>query len=200
MSPEYAADLLRRQCALQAEVPSILEELDIVKLLRPHGTPLQMGSSSLGLMVWPDIDMCVSCPGLAIEHALETMRPIYSHPMVKRVQYLNEVGQFNSSGEVHDRYYFAIYYHGANDIEWKIDISFWNAVEDHPEPVQDAVAKNLTEETRLAILWIKDIWHRLPTYQTEVFSVDIYDAVLEHGVRTPSEFDEYLAGLGKTNR
>ena len=33
------------------------------------------------------------------------------------------------------------------------------------------------------------VWHRLPAYRHRVLSVDIYDAVLEQGVRTPAEFD-----------
>jgi len=162
---------------------------------------VQLGSSALGLMVWTDIDLTVSCPGLTIENALETMRPVYAHPLVKRVRYLNEVGHFNPTGlKLHDRYYFGVYLDAISEIVWKIDISFWIGVEEHPEPVHEAVARKLTEETRLSILWIKDVWYRLSTYRDQVFSVDIYDAVLEHGVRTPSEFDVYLADLGKPAR
>ncbi|HEY6284373.1 MAG TPA: hypothetical protein VIX20_01815 [Ktedonobacteraceae bacterium] len=163
LSQEYAAKLLRCQDALQAEARAVLEDLGIVRLLSQLGNPVQLGSSALGLMVWPDIDMTVSCPGLTIERALETMRPVYAHPMVKRVRYLNEVGHFNPSGlELHDRYYFGVYFHATSEIEWKIDISFWLGVEEHSEPV--------------------------------------HNAVLEHGVRTPGEFDVYLAERGKPAR
>lgn len=41
---------------------------------------------------------------------------------------------------------------------------------------------------------------RDPAYGREVSSVDIYGAVLEHGVRTPEEFDAYLAARGKPTR
>ena len=30
------------------------------------------------------------------------------------------------------------------------------------------LARHLTDETRLAILWIKDVWHHLPTYPYQV--------------------------------
>ncbi|HLJ35585.1 MAG TPA: hypothetical protein VKU38_18160 [Ktedonobacteraceae bacterium] len=60
--------------------------------------------------------------------------------------------------------------------------------------------QQVTPETRLAILWIKDIWYQLPTYRNEVYSTDIYDAVLQHGVRTPREFDRYLVERGKPAR
>jgi hypothetical protein len=45
-----------------------------------------------------------------------------------------------------------------------------------------------------------DVWCHLPTYRSQVYSVDIYDAVLEHGIRTPAEFDVYLANRGKPAR
>jgi hypothetical protein len=198
---ENAAELLRRQDALQTEARAVLEDLGIVRLLSQLGNPVQLGSSALGLMVWPDIDITVSCPGLTIERTLETMRLIYAHPRVKRVRYSNEVGSFNPTGlELDDRYYFAVYYHASTGTEWKIDISFWPGTVEHPEPVHEAVARKLTEETRLSILWIKDVWYHLPTYRYQVYSVDIYNAVLEHGVRTPAEFDVYLADRGKPAR
>ncbi len=50
------------------------------------------------------------------------------------------------------------------------------------------------------ILWLKDIWYRLPAYRDQVYSVDIYDAVMAHGVRTPTMFDAYLAARGKPTR
>ena len=58
------------------------------------------------------------------------------------------------------------------------------------------LSEHLTKETRLAILWIKDIWHRLPSYPYQVGGTDIYDAVLEHGVRTPAQFEVYLFERG----
>jgi len=201
LTSEYKSFLLQRQNTLQAEAKMVLDDLKLIKLLSTLGSPILLGSSALGLMVWPDIDITVTCPGLAIERALEMMRPVYAHPLVKRVRYLNEVGSFNpTSLELHDRYYFGVYYHALSGTEWKIDISFWLGTNEHPEPVHDAVVRKLTEETRLSILWIKDIWYRLPTYRDQVYSVDIYNAVLEHGVRTPAEFDVYLADRGKPAR
>ena len=201
LTSEYASELLQRQDELQVEAGMVLEDLELIRLLNQLGSPIQLGSSALGLMVWPDIDMTVSCPGLTIDHALETMRPVYAHPQVKRVRYLNEVGRFNPTGLVlHDRYYFGVYYHASSGTEWKVDISFWLGVGEHPEPFHESIGRQLTEETRLTILWIKDVWYRLPTYRNQVYSVDIYDAVLAHGVRTPTEFDEYLIKRGKPAR
>jgi hypothetical protein len=56
--------------------------------------------------------------------------------------------------------------------------------------------RRLTPETRLAILWIKDAWYRHPSYPDVVSGMDIYKAVLEHGVRTPEQFGSYLSRRG----
>jgi hypothetical protein len=58
----------------------------------------------------------------------------------------------------------------------------------------------LPRETRITILWIKDVWHQLPMYPYQVGGTDIYDAVLQHGVRTPDEFDAYLRQRGMPTR
>lgn len=199
LNAEQAAELLRRQERLQAEAQVVIAELDLVKLLTMVGSLRQTGSSALGLMVWRDIDLAVSSPGLSIEGAHEIMRPLYMNPRVKQVRYFNESGSFNPTGsQLDERYFFMVFYDTAEGFEWKIDISFWLGEGKHPEPVHDAIEQQLTPETRLAILWIKDIWHQFPSYRNGVYSIDIYEAVLEYGVRTPGEFERYLAEQGRT--
>ena len=81
--------------------------------------------------------------------------------------------------------------------EWKIDVSLWSP-ESPPGPLAHAeeLQRRLTDETRLAILWIKDAWHRSPSYPDRVGGTDVYEAVLEHGVRTPEQFGRYLLRRG----
>lgn len=201
LQPEQATHLLQRQQELQGESQRVLEELNLLALLSKAGVVRQVGSSVLGLMVWRDIDLAISSNGINIARVWETLQPLYTHPRVRRIRYLNESGSYNSTGlQINERYYFGVYYDNNAGNEWKIDVSFWLMQGIHPEPVHDAIAQQLTPETRLAILWIKDVWYQLPTYRNEVYSTDIYDAVLQHGVRTPGEFDKYLAQKGKPIR
>lgn len=147
-------------------------------------------------MVWRDIDLSIS--GLTPEQALDTMRPLFLHPHVKQVRYLNEAGVYNPTGlAVYERSYYKVFIDTQGGDEWKLDISFWLAEEPHPEPVHETIARQLTPETRLAILWIKDVWYRLPSYRQSVHSTAIYDAVLQHGIRTPVQFNRYLLAQGK---
>jgi len=54
----------------------------------------------------------------------------------------------------------------------------------------------LTADQPRAILRIKDIWCRLPSYPDRVGGLQIYRAVLDDGVRTPQAFAAWLATHG----
>jgi len=188
--------LLHRQRLLQEEAQSVLKDLNVIELLNAGGVVRQTGSTVLGLMVWRDIDLQVSSPGLTIERAFEIMHPLLTHPYIKHVHYLHQSDHFKLAG-LDERYFFMVYYEHSGQAEWKLDISFWLGEGIRPEPLHEAIEQQLTPETRLAILWIKDVWYQLPAYRVEVASTDIYDAVLHHGVRTLTEFDQYLVERGK---
>jgi len=194
----YAAELLQRQSLLQAESRQVLAELDLIPCLNRLGHVEHIGSSVSGLMVMRDLDVGARCPGPSAERVFETLRPIMIHPGVYEVLYREETGPRSPSGQPQDqRYYFVLRYTSEAGQRWKIDISVW--LTDAPRNQLrhlDYLAQELTEETRLAILWIKDVWHRLPTYPDEVGGTDIYTAVLEHGVRTPAQFAAYLKNRG----
>lgn len=198
----YVAELLHRQDALQAEARQVVDRLALMALLGEAGRPEQLGSSVSGLMVWRDLDISVLCRGLTPERTFETMRPLLTNPLVLRAEYRNETGD-HAPAELRgdERYYFVLRYLHAGGHEWKIDLSFWlsDAPRDHL-PALERLGSQPTDEARVAILWIKDVWHRLPTYPYEVGGVDIYDAVLEHGVRTLKEFEDYLRERGLPGR
>jgi hypothetical protein len=191
--------LLQRQRLLQDEAQSVLKELNLIELLSAGGVVRQTGSTVFGLMVWRDIDLQVSRSELSIERAFEIMHPLLTHPHIKQVRYLHQSDHFKLAG-LDERYFFMVYYERPGQAEWKLDISFWLGEEIRSEPLHDAIEQQLTPETRLTILRIKDVWYQLPAYRVEVASTDIYDAVLQHGVRTLTEFDQYLAERGKATR
>jgi len=190
----YAAELLQRQQSLQAEAHHVLADLDLMSRLSRLGYAEHIGSSVSGLMVWRDLDVGARCRQPTAVQVFETLQPILTHPAVHEVLYHEETGPRSPSGQPADqRYYFVLRYATAAGQRWKIDISIW--LSDTPRNQLghlDELARRLTDETRLAILWIKDVWHRLPTYPDEVSGTDIYAAVLDHGVRTPEQFASYL--------
>jgi hypothetical protein len=202
MDPSYAAELLRRQDALQAEAHRLVAELDLMTILARAGRPYQIGSSMSGLMVWRDLDFIVACSELSAAEAFETVRLLITRPDVTHLHYANQRGSRNPTGHPEtERYYFVVHYETEAGATWKVDISL--SVTDAPLSPPDHLrwlAEHMTEETRLAILWIKDIWHHLPSYPDEVGGSEVYDAVLEHQVRTPAQFDAYLRERGLPGR
>jgi hypothetical protein len=175
-NPAYAASLLRYATDLQTEAEALIQKLD------------------LRAMVWRDIDFCVDCPGLTPERAWDALRPLLTAPQVTRLDYRNETGERIPGGDpAFQRLYFVLGYETAPGIEWKIDLSLWTVASPRgPGELLAELERRLTDETQLAILWIKDVWHRLPVYPYDVGGFEVYDAVLEHGVRTPDDFDRYL--------
>lgn len=193
-----AITLLRRQEALQDEAHQLIGHLDLLAMLSHAGTPELIGSSVSGLMVWRDIDFNVLCSRRTLLRVVETMQPLMTNPRVTRLHYTNESeGHTPPELQGDERYYYVTHYETESGHEWKIDISFWLSRTPRPQLAHlRYLAEHLTDETRLAILWIKDIWHHFPSYPYQVGGTDIYDAVLEHGVRTPAQFREYLLQRG----
>ena len=190
----YAAELLQRQRSLQAEARQVLTDLALMSALSRLGHAEHIGSSVSGLMVWRDLDVGARCPQPSPDRVFQTLQPILTHSGVHEVLYREETGPRSPSGKPTDqRYYFVLRYMNGADQRWKIDISIWltDAPRNQLGHIED-LARRLTDETRLAILWIKDVWHRLETYPDEVSGTDIYSAVLDHGVRTPEQFAAYL--------
>lgn len=212
LTPAYAAELLHRQDALQAEARAVLADLGLMRLLAQVGTPAQIGSSALGLMVWRDLGVIVASPGLSAARALTVMQPALAHPRVAGARYANKSGAFNDTGKGQPRdprYFFEIHYRtdtAREGVDWNVDVSLWlDAGPRHEIADLASIARQLTVETRLAILWIKDVWHRLPAYRggagtRAVGCRDVYDAVLRHGILTPGGFDGYLRQHGKPAR
>jgi hypothetical protein len=198
LDPAYATSLLHRAKALQSEAGEVMRTLDLMTMLAALGHPEQIGSSVSGLMVWRDIDLIVRGQDLTLERVWDGLRPLLTNPRVTRLSYNNETGEHNPTEDPEDqRFYFVIYYETARGTEWKIDISLWTS--DAPRPYLAETAeleRRLTRETRLAILWIKDVWHRLPVYPYEIGGTEVYDAVLEHGARSPDDFDRHLRERG----
>jgi hypothetical protein len=191
-------ELLRRQAALQAEAQAVLAALDLFARLGRAGRVELVGSFVSGLMVWRDLDLCVTGPGMTAGRALDAVRPFLLDADISEVLYRQETGARSPTGRAADeRFYYVLRYQPAGAAEWKIDLSFW--LLDRPRGYQrqlEALARRLTEETRLAILRIKDRWHQQPEYPDRIGGVDVYEAVLEYGVRTPAEFAAYLRKRG----
>jgi hypothetical protein len=179
-------ELLVRQADLQREAATFVGELGLIELLGRAGRVIRLGSAVTGLMVWRDVDFGVDALDLTADAAWETMRPLL--PRCSTLHYAND--------EEDRRHYFVMRIDG-----WKVDVSLWFAgVPPGVEAFQAELPARLTDESRLAILRLKDFWYRSPDYPEIVSAWEIYDAVLSHDVRTLDELDAFLGRRGLPTR
>ena len=187
------SELLRRQVALQTEALKVREDLGLDVHLSTHGEVVSVGSAALGLMVWRDLDLTVVCPRLDAEAVATTGARIAAHQQVREVTFRNDTGTWNTDPAYPDGLYLGVHCAGPLGDMWKVDIWFVDEPDRQPDLAHvRTLPHRLDDSTRAAILTIKDAWASRPEYGRQVTSWDIYRAVLDQGVRTPTDFDHWL--------
>jgi len=83
----------------------------------------------------------------------------------------------------------------TNGPTWKLDLHTARASDFAPgRELRSGWLRKLTDEARLHILAIKDAVWDSPEYRHTLFSVQIYEAVLDHGVRGLDAFMDWWRG------
>ena len=186
------AVLLERQDALQAEAMAILTDLDLFALLRRVGTPVHTVSSALGLMVRRDIDVTTVCPFLDVTAAFELGESLAMHPRVRRLTFRNDTGHWRTGDEYPDGLYWLVEYVTEAGAFWSLDLWFIaEGTTQHDLEHMKTLPGRLDAENRAAIVRIKTAMSERPEAE-RVSGYAVYEAVLDHGIRTPEEFVEYL--------
>ena len=184
-------ELFERQDALQAQARAILADLDAFALLRDVGEATQVGSSALGLMVARDIDITTLCPTLDPGPVFDVGRQLAVHPRVRRLTFRKDTGRWNTSPGLPDGIYWLVEYVADPDVAWTLDLWFLleGTTQFDLEHVKTLPAR-LTPETRAAILRVKEAVYA-DTTRPRGPSYAIYEAVLDHGIRTPEAYQHY---------
>lgn len=188
-------DLLACQLQLQTEASAIVEELNLDQLLKAAGTPVKVGSAALGLMAWRDLDMTVVCSKLNIAAITGIASQLMSNPGIRDLKFINDTGKWNTDPAYPDGYFLGMTYESKNGNKWELDIWFVDEPEKQPDLQHvRTMPDRLTPAAIISILSIKTIWASRAEYGEQVKSFDIYTAVLDHNVRTPAEFEQWLQG------
>jgi hypothetical protein len=185
-------DLLRRQDELQAEAAALRSDLALDTCLSGHGRVIDVGSAALGLMVWRDLDLTVVCQTLDVGPVADTGARLARHQRVRQVRFRNDTGVWNTDSGYPDGLYLGLDCRGRDDHRWNVDIWFVDQPDRQPDLAHAReLPPRLTLQTRAAILLIKHAWARRPEYGQGVTSWDIYRAVLDDGVRTTADFEQW---------
>jgi hypothetical protein len=190
-----AADLVAQQDRLQAEADAVGDDLRLDALLSALGEPVRVGSAALGLMVRRDLDVAVICPKLGddtLAAVAQVGARLAVHPRVQQVGFRNETGDWNTDPSYPDGLYVGLRYRSAAGRDWTLDIWFIDEPDRKPALVHlRTVPHRLSPDVRTTILAIKHAWADRADYGTSVHSYDVYRSVLDDGVRTPEEFEEW---------
>src|SRR4051794_9635698 len=192
---EMITELFHRQDELQKEAYGILKDGELMSLLSEFGNPRIVGSLASGLMTWRDID-------IEIENQIEerdywqAIRKVFKN---SRVGMLTIADHRNLTNIITPNgLYIGVKYSMKQSEVWKIDIWFVPPRQPGAENFNEWLLANLQEQHRLPILLIKHQIASHPRYRKEIFSVDIYRAVIEHGVTDIPGFEAYLRETNRT--
>lgn len=176
----------------------MLAHLDLTAIVAGVGPMLLTGSYVSGLMCWPDLDIMVHVgAAFAPEDVLQLLQRIVDRPGVVGFDYRDERGQRSPTGTVRDERYHVPIALSRDSLTWRIDLTLWlNDPHANLTAWHENLRDTVTIEQRNAILRIKDVWYRLPSYPDQVGGMQIYTAVLDDGVRAPQEFATWLTNHG----
>jgi hypothetical protein len=197
-TPAADEELAARQSALQVEAAALLDELDQAGVFTDIG-PLEVtGSYVSNLMCWRELDVGVLVgTDYGPRDVLRLISRVMELPGVVGFEYRDERADRSPTGLMkEERYHVPFQLARAAGI-WCLDLSLW--LHDPHENVtgwHEALRNSITGEQRAAVLRIKDVWFRLPSYPHPVGGSEIYTAVIVDGVRTPEQFRRWLAGRG----
>jgi hypothetical protein len=157
-----------------------------------------VGSVRLGLVVALDIDIEIYTDAPRIEHGFDVMSKLAALPGVWKIYFSNELDAracTNERASEHQGLYWQIRYRDQIGDVWKVDnwLMTWDHHHAHwAEEFADAMQKALTDQTRRTILEIKEALLSADVEPRARAGIDIYRAVLEGGVRCPSECTQWI--------
>jgi hypothetical protein len=194
-APASDDELAARQSALQAEAAALLDELDQSGIFSDIG-PLEVtGSYISNLMCWRELDV-----GLLVgadfspRDVLHMISRVMELPGVVGFSYRDERAERSPTGQVKEERYHIPFLLDRRGGIWQLDLTLWlHDLHENVTAWHQDLRDSITDEQRAAVLRIKDVWFRLPSYPDQIGGQQIYNAVTKDGVRTPEEFRSWLA-------
>ena len=177
---------------LKTEADLLIIKCGLSEILVRYSSWFIGGSYSYDLMCWRDLDIYVLDPEHDLKQCFEIGYELTERLAAKKSRFTNSVG--NTSGEPNGLYW-GIKLGNERQGAWKLDVWFLDKAgyEQHAA-YASSLREKLTVESRSAILAIKEGYWRRPEYRDTITSDMIYRAVLDHGVRTVSDFERFIKG------
>jgi len=187
-------DLVAQDRLLRDEADRLLDRHDFLSILFDYGRPHLSGSYALQLMTWRDLDIYLEMVELSAVRFLELAGALAAAMTPRKASFTDHL-HFPATENV-PGFYLGIHTDLLSRGGWKIDL--WGVdASTCAERLRhtERIAAALNDETRAAILSIKNDVCRHPRYREAITSQHVYDAVLSAGVRTLDEFWRYVGPL-----
>lgn len=199
-------DLLKQQEELHDEGQKVLDELGLLPELQKYGQPVIVGSFALGLLTRRDIDLEVIVDSLNKKQVQGVCAYLVGLNL-PRMDLTVMDNTVDKVPQLPNSYYVGIKYvnkdtpfvdrNPRNPLAWQIDTHFLTSEDSKAKAKDEDIKSKLTPEKKMAILEIKQEMTDNPKYHRTIFSVDIYDVVLDHRVTDLEGFKKYLQELGR---
>jgi len=192
-------ELITKANQLRKEAKLILNNLDLIKILKKISEPKIVGSLAYNLMLTRDIDIHAYVNEFSIEKILNLLPQLAILPTIRKVQFSNyrEFRKDHRKDRIGFPHGYYIGIHSMqNHNEWKIDIWFIKKGED--KSFYNPKLKNLSSKQREIILNLKNSYLGKNGYKKGLLSIDFYKAVLDFGVKNKKDFENYIKN--KENR
>jgi hypothetical protein len=192
--PNPSVEWLRdEQARLRAQADKMLAETKIMDVLAKHGrlSPIE-GSYLYQLMMYPDLDIGLTADTVTKQDFANLLKDLAAHPSVRGLSTADTIN-FNISKRPMPKGYWIGVDIPFEDDRWGIDC--WFQQSDWGTDQKNDYANrliNLDQETKDTVLTIKYELIRNGTYGKQYLSSDVYDAVLNHGVRSKEDFQRVM--------
>lgn len=185
MNPKES-EIIQRAGLMQKQAWEIVRQLHLMEAWQSIGAePHLVGSLRMGLLMkHRDIDLHIYSSPLRIEESFAAVAHIMRHPHTGKATCLNLLHEADECLQ------WQIEYTDADQQTWQIDMIHMPHgahYEGYFERMAERIGAVLTDETRLAILRLKE---ETPAHE-KIMGVEYYQAVLRDGIRTYEEFQEW---------
>lgn len=174
-----------------SEANYILNELGLYNVLKKYGKTFVTGSYFLQLMTWRDLDIYIDFSNMKDEHFFKLGYDLSALLKPYRMSYRNEL--IEKTPNLPKGLYWGIYTNSIDSDKWKIDI--W-AVDSKQFNQFKLEIKELNSQIdnvkRTYIMDIKSSICNHSQYRRQLYSVDIYNAVINENVKSIGEFKTWL--------
>lgn len=182
-------NIIQYSTEIKKEADHLLYNKGLNQILKNYGLVKFTGSYELDLMVKKDLDITLLTNNISLTDFYklggEMSVLLNPHSMFFRNTKVKPVNNRPKEG----------YYWGVQFEDWKLDL--W-AIEESKFNGSvryiDGIIKKLTPENKEIILDLKFVFMNDKEYGSKFSSKEVYEAVLNYGVKTKEEFYVFLSG------